>query len=152
MKIVLAQAVRSAPGVADDVQCVVAWLRDGAWQVATESAAFQDTPADCLSATRLDNQWIIGRWTLGGYGDGPHRVNESGVNLYAFVRGELQQVGSAPVERFSVLVAGSYGLVVNGGREGTRNFVWSPDHTRLVPDPRAEAPRVTPPRDAAARR
>jgi hypothetical protein len=47
VKIVLAQAVRSAPGVADDVQCVVAWLRDGAWQVATESAAFQDTPAAC---------------------------------------------------------------------------------------------------------
>ncbi len=52
--IALAQVVRSAPGVADEVKCVVAWLRDGALQVELDDdQAFVDTPAACLSAGRL---------------------------------------------------------------------------------------------------
>ncbi|MBI5517174.1 MAG: hypothetical protein HY909_25570 [Deltaproteobacteria bacterium] len=137
--VVVAQTTRSQAGTADELACVVATLAGGAWQVTSAPAALEASPADCLSAARLDNQWVFGRWTLGGYGDGAQRVNESGLELFAFVGGRLQSVWTGAVRAFGLLTGGAV-VDLTGITPRPTLLVWNADRTRLVPRPR------TPPR------
>jgi hypothetical protein len=137
--VVVAQTTRSQAGAADELACVVATLAGGAWQVTSAPAALEASPADCLSAARLDNQWVFGRWTLGGYGDGAQRVNESSLELFAFVGGRLQSVWTGAVRAFGLLTGGAL-VDLTGITARPTLLVWNADRTRLVPRPR------TPPR------
>lgn len=145
--IALAQVVRSAPGVADEVKCVVAWLRDGALQVELDDdQAFVDTPAACLSAGRLGDRWVIARWRFGGYGDGPNRVNESAVSFHAIIDGQLREVGGTWVDDFTVLRSSEAELSIRTRGGPDRRWVWSPDRTRLVAAARPAPPARRAPR------
>lgn len=141
--IVLLHMVRRAPGVSDTNQCGIAMFVNNAWRIDAESSAFESDPADCLTAARVDNRWVIGRWTFGGYGDGPNAVNESAITLHALVNGTLTRVGSFGALRFDHLVGGdSLNLqTISMGREV---LVWNPEHTQLVPRPTRRARPTAP--------
>lgn len=132
--VVLGHVVRSAPGVADEHRCFVAWLVRGGWQVSDSPSALGDDPADCLSAARVDGRWVFGRWTLGGSGDGRQRSNDSEVALWSLVGGRLQRVAAVAVLRFGRLGGGDM-IDLRELSPRREMLVWNADHTALVPRP-----------------
>jgi hypothetical protein len=139
--IVLAQTVHDETELA----CVAGAFVNGAWvlQTAAKEPA-DDNPVNCLSAARVDNRWVVARWTLGGWGDGPHRVNESSVEFFALVANRFQSVWSGAATEFFPLYSGAQ---LDLRRISPRHELlsWSPDHTRLVvpaPAARPTAPRA----------
>ncbi len=104
--IVMLETLRAEAGVADEYKCVVAAWVNNAWQLNSAPSALDGNPSDCFSAARVDNQWVFGRWTLGGSGDGRNAVNESDVTLFAFVNNRFTQVGTSAVSHFGMLFGG----------------------------------------------
>lgn len=144
---VLAQTVHDQTEFA----CVAGAFVDGAWQLQTApKEPGDDDPARCLSAARVDNRWVVARWTLGGSGDGPNRVNESAVEFFALVANRFQSVWRGDAIEFMPLYSGAQ---LDLRRISTHHELlsWSPDHAHLVAPARPARP-TAPARPAAPAR
>lgn len=139
--LVLVHMTRRAEGVADEHRCGVLLRVNNAWQLSASDSALAENPQDCLSAVRVDNRWVVGRWTLGGSGEGRNAANDSSLELFAVVGGALRSVGSLAVTQFGALVGGTSLSLWTAGTVARplAPLVWNADHTRL--GPRAPAPR-----------
>lgn len=115
-----------------DQECVVGAVVNNSWVVERWAVEHTlDTPTICFSAVQVANRWVFAKWTLGGYGDGPNRVNEGGVELMALVQGRFARVFASEAWSWTMLNSASL-LQFPVSRTRTVSLTWSPDNSALV--------------------